>query len=106
MSVSEGLHESDHGSESASQRSLLVAVVAFCVSYALIVRTSEFTTILLSCVKLAQSFDITRFDTPSFLRTQIELFQNLSAQNEFIQSSTNMLTKSDWSSGLRPKGFS
>ncbi len=107
MSVGEGLHESDHGSESASQRSLLVAVVAFCVSFALIMRTSEFTTILLSCVKLAQSFDLSRLDTPSFLRTQIELFQNLSAQNEFIQSlSTNMLTKGDWSSGLRPKGFS
>src|SRR5208282_4188029 len=107
MSVDEELHELDHGSERASQCSLLVAVVAFCVSFALIVRTSEFTTILLSCVKLAQSFDLTRFDTPSFLRTQIELFQNLSAQNEFIQSlSTNMITKGDWSSGLRPKGFS
>ena len=104
MSVGEELHELNH--ESSPERSLFVAVVAFCVSLAFIWRTSEFTTILLSCVKLAQSFDLTRFDTPSFLRTQIELFQNLSAQNELIQSvSTNMLTKGDWSSGFRPKGL-
>ena len=105
--MDEGLNESDQGSEITSQRSLLMVVVAFCVSFALIVRTSEFTTIFLSCIKLAQSFDLTRFDTPSFLRTQIELFQNLSAQNELVQSlSSNVLTKGDWSSGLRPKGFS
>ena len=104
MSVGEELHELDY--ESSPERSLVLAVVAFCVSLALIARTSEFTTLLLSCVKLTQSFDLTRFDTPSFLRTQMELFQNLSAQNDFIQSvSTSMLTKGDWSSSFRPKGL-
>jgi glycosyl transferase family 2 len=90
-----------------TQRSLLVIAAAFCVSMALMARSSEFTTILLSFIKLAQSLELTRFDTPSFLRTQIELIQNLSPQNEFMQSlSANVLTKSNsWPGELRPRSF-
>jgi len=90
-----------------TQRSLVVVAVAFCVSMVLMARSAEFTTILLSLIKLTQSLELTRFDTPSFLRAQIELIQNLSPQNEFMQSlSANMLAKSNsWSGELRPRGL-